>query len=274
MSVTTVFDRLSVGFYTNQKRLSGMNVRKNFSTLKQFKLIQEIITGNSLIDEWWNLPIDVREKNPLYDYIIEHELLTRHIDIAKGSYFKSQALISYLIFTFVFIEFVNSDNVIVKESFSSYENYCRRYRVSEELRDFDEDKQRILKDWINVINFLKKHNVCDKKSGKNIIYFSVMFMVEGNGSTGSLGGGLSLIGKAKINMLNKLFGFIVRPRKRKGNKTVINHEQTIRIPKNKRVIRQTIRIPKKKIITKCNNCKECEMEIMIVANILLKLKND
>lgn len=273
MSVT-VFDRLSVGFYTRSKRLNGLNIRKNFNTLKQFKLIQEIITGNRLIDEWWNLPIEVREKKPLYDYIIEHELLSRHIEIARGSYFKSQALISYLIFTFVFIEFVNSGHVIVKESFSSYENYCRRYKVAEELREFDEDKQRLLKDWINVVNFLKKHNVCDKKSGKNIIYFSVMFMIEGNDSTGSLGGGITPFGKARINMLDKLFGFVVRPRKRKSKKTVINHEQTIRIPKGKREVRQTIRIPKKKIITKCNNCKECEMEIMIVANILLKLKND
>lgn len=273
MSVT-VFDRLSVGFYTNPKRLSGMNVRKNLSTLKKFKQIQKIITENSLIDEWWNLPIEVREKNPLYDYIIEHELLLSHIDIARGSYFKSQALISYLIFTFVFIEFVNSGNVIVKESFSSYENYCRRYKVAKELREFDEDKQRLLKDWVNIVNFLKKHNVCDNKSGKNIIYFSVMFMVEGNDSRGSLGGGINLIGRAKINMLDKLFGFVVRPRKRKSKKTEINYEQTIRIPKGKREVKQTIRIPKKKIITKCNNCKECEMEIMIVANILLKLKNN
>ena len=273
MSVT-VFDRLVVGFYTKPKRLSGMNVRKNFSTLKQFKLIQEIITENRLIDEWWNLPINLREEKTLFNYIYEHELLRVHIDIARGSYSRSQALISYLMFNFIFIEFVNSGYVIVKESFTSYENYCRRYRVTEELREFDDNKQKILKDWINIVNFLKKYNICDKKSGKNILYFSVMFMVEGNDSTGSLGGGLSLIGKAKINMLDKLFGFIVRPRKRKGNKTIINHEQTIRIPKDKKEIRQTIRIPKKKIITKCNNCKECEMEIMIVANILLKLKND
>lgn len=266
-------------FYNIHNKLKAKGIQTNIRTKPIFEKICDIINKNNIIDDWVMQSYHMRVKNSLFDYLFYHSLLNSYINSAKGYTSKTQAHITYLLFNYMIISFVRNNYVDSNDySFKSYESYCNRYRVDEQFRNFTIEENNNLKNFANIIIFIKKNNLCNKKSGKNIMLHCVTFLTQGPNSNSTTGSGINKFTRAKFNIIEKQFHMYPKKRMHSINKSYFKNKKLISKFNTENCIQPR---KKKKLISKLqtshNTLKSnfnysLSYDIDYVADILLNIK--